>query len=1076
MKKFIPRRLVALLVFLAPLALLIAGFSFYLTVSAQTDTGKQRGAFDDGLRRARQVRLKAELSAARGDEFRKALESLSRLDEPGALDVWQEALKTPDIELRREAWAKYQKVRRSLIERETIPRVARIPAPADEILSIAQSVGIDANIWSKAGNDTVVAAPDFLIERLRREGYYAEVLYPSIADWQRARATGDQLAKAITPAYQSEEVVSQVRIAVVSLSKQRPPQAGYSDWLGDQENILMSNDSFLAYLDIFPSDGSDNSINSHIEEKYGRRGYTLAGFFTLDEFAATVTRFFHGKTFDPGHGRAKESDTKGSGAKESSNVHLALAEGKFHSYEETLAEFKALAAAHPTLARVVNLGPSFEGRQIFALKIAKDPEIDDSSKPDVLITGCHHAREWISVEPPVYFANQLIGGYETDEKIRLLVNTLQIWIVPIVNPDGLEYSQSSPNDQIDATRMWRKSRRPVSASGCANGIGVDLNRNYAFQWRLQGDDPCPNYNDDRGASDDPVNELYRGPKAESEPEIKAIKSLVDDPNRHFRVEIDYHNFSQLILYPWGYQRGNTPDSALLVPMAQRMSDDIFNVNGVRYKAQRAFDLYVTTGSSSDYAYEVNRVAAPIVVEMRPACCNFNVPESEIEPINRENWAGALPVLEWAVGPPILESVKAYQKAPGGDFSKLVYSANWARPTAASGGLRQLKVDTRSPVLEPGSPLRVELKFSKPMDTSSLVATLGRNEQINEASFADAVEVGGWKKTDYTNDTWIGDTVIPQDDNLTNAWQLKVEAKDAEGDSLDAAPATIASYATGTGAWQGYEDSNGAGTTGGFDTQHVMSPSLRAGFVYVFVGTPTGGERLAGGDPYLVTWTTTKTANFIPAQNEVWLSTNGGVNFNRIATGIPGDAEKSMVVLPAISTDHARLRVIVRGVGGNAVFGDNEAEFSVGSNVNSAVDISFISSELVDLNWSDTSSDGFNTQSSGSSRLVINLSIKNHSDIPITNPFLRVSQLSRNNVLLSRDLKSKPVGGARQSLTTSEGNLLAPGETIEARLEVGLVVRKKFALWIDLYGTPPEGALPLGSSVRVWKGKPKTKSN
>src|SRR5262249_60769876 len=135
--------------------------------------------------------------------------------------------------------------------------------------------------------------------------------------------------------------------------------------------------------------------------------------------------------------------------------------GKLQSYEQAITEFKALESAHPDLARYVKLGSSFEGREIFALKVSRDASLDDASKPDVLITGCHHAREWISVETPIYIANQLLNGYTTDS-IKFLVDNLQIWIVPIVNPDGLTYSQGSPNDQMDGMRTWRKNRRPLS--------------------------------------------------------------------------------------------------------------------------------------------------------------------------------------------------------------------------------------------------------------------------------------------------------------------------------------------------------------------------------------------------------------------------------------------------------------------------------------------------------------------------------------------------------------------------------------------------------------------------------------
>lgn len=587
--------------------------------------------------------LQVQLASTRANEFRDALTVLDHLDEPGTLDVWRTALSNADPNLQREAWQRYQMVQAELNRKEYVPQIALIKASEAEVLRFAKSAGLEVSIWSASTGQTVAAAPTYLIESLQSAGVDTRVIYASVVDWQRARANGDAVAESITPQYQSASADSASQIGVAVIEETTP--SGQTDWLGDRENILMREGSLIAYLDIFPSDGSRRSIDSHLTKRYTGRGYKLIGFYTPKEFAVIASQFFPGKNFEAGR-RAKHEPLGG--------VRMALANGRFHSYEQTLAEFKALAMSYPALARYSKLGSSFEGRDIFALKISKDVAVDDTSKPDILITGLHHAREWISVESPVYVANQLLSAYSTDNSIKYLIDHLQVWIVPIVNPDGLNYSQGSPNDSADAVRLWRKNRRPVSI-GCASSVGVDLNRNYVYRWRLQGDTQCVDYcspnrnciNDDVGASDDPVSELYRGAHPESELEIKAIKSLVDDPNRRFRAQIDYHNYSQLILYPWGYTYSGTSDAPILASLGQQMSDAIFAVDGFRYQpAQGAVGLYIMTGSSTDYAYAVNHVPAPFVIEVRPGCCDFTVPESDIEVVNRENWAGVLPLLNW----------------------------------------------------------------------------------------------------------------------------------------------------------------------------------------------------------------------------------------------------------------------------------------------------------------------------------------------------------------------------------------------------------------------------------------------
>jgi carboxypeptidase T len=1012
--------------------------------------------------------LKIHLASTHLPEFQDSLTALSRLDEMGALDVWRIALNNPAPPLRREAWYKYREVQSELSRKQFVPQIARIDAPADEVLRLANSSGLDVTIWSANDTQTVAAAPPYLIARLRNAGIGINIIYNSVAAWQRARANGDAAAQAITPQYQSSgDKESQIRIAVIDLAERGAAATGYSDWFGDREDILMRDGSRLAYMDIFPSDGSLASINAHIAERYTRRGYKLQGFYTPEEFADRAPRLFWGKSFEAGR-RGKTAPAGG--------VSIALANGKFHSYEETLAEFKSLAAAHPELARYSKLGSSFEGREIFALKISKDASVDDVSKPDVLITGLHHAREWISVESPVYFANRLVSGYATDDSVRYLVDHLQIWIVPIVNPDGLTYTQNSPNDQMDPVRLWRKNRRPISSASCPSAVGVDLNRNYNYQWRLQEDAPCPDYcsdrscvNDDIGASDDPTNDIYRGPQPESEPEVKAIKSLVDDPNRHFRAQLDYHNFSQLILYPWGYATFGTDDQDTLSRLAQQMSDAVFSVDRKRYRAEQAVDLYSLTGSSIDYAYGVNHVPAPFVVEMRPACCDFSVSDSQIPAVNQETWAGAQGLLNWAAGPPILESVKAYTPGPDGAFSKLVYSARWTS-SSDDPSHRQMIVDARFPGIDPGR-LQVRLQFSRPMDTSlALRATLGRDTQLDEVMLSAISGNEGWQRTVYANDTWVGETVLIDDGNLTSSWRLAISATDPFGLKLDAVPATIASYTAGVSHWANYEESTGAGNDGGVDTRHTIGPGVRGDYPSILVASPGGGERLAGGDDYIITWTAPNAPGFTQSLS---LSTDGGVSFAPLAENIASDAQRYRVTMPRVATDRGRILLLAtEPVSRNFMVAVSQADFSIGLNVGSNVDISFVSSEKVDLNWSDMSSDEPPITANGASRLIVNLRIANRGNTPIVNPFLRVAEMNRH-VILTRDPKSRWTEGARLNIDAGSDNTLSPGETVDARLVVGLVNPKKFFLSVEIYGVPGEPITPA-NAVTVWTGKPKTR--
>jgi carboxypeptidase T len=1056
-----------------PFAMLQANTHSFVSVSAASSRPQKNSSGPQDERRIRQADLKGRLASSNSNEFHDALTSLTRLDEPGTLDVWGIALDNRVPQLQHEAWTRYQTVQAELERKQFVPQVVRINAPADKASQLAQTIGVEVTIWSSSGDLTFAAAPSYLTEALRSAGVEANVVYDSVTAWQKARANGDALAQAITPEYQSggAEAGTVMRIAVVDLATRSPAATGYSDWLGDPEDLLMRDGSRVAYLDMFSSDGSIESINTHIAQRYTRRGYKLAGFYTPQEFAEVAPRIFPGKSFDAGR-RAKSASA--------SEVHITLANGKYHSYDQTVSEFKALAASHPDLARYSKLGSSFEGREIFALKISKDASVDDASKPDVLITGCHHAREWISVESPVYIANQLLSGYATDDSIKYLVDHLQIWVVPIMNPDGLTYTQNSPNDGMDPVRLWRKNRRPISVSSCASGVGVDLNRNYRYEWRLQNDSPCADYcssdrsclNDDIGASDDPTSEIYRGPQPESEPEVKAIKSLVDDPNRHFRAQLDYHNYSQLILYPWGFTPFRTDDSRTLSQLAARMSDDLFSVDRVRYFPEQAIDLYALTGSSIDYAYGVNHVPAPFVVEMRPQCCAFTVPESQIPVVNQENWTAARSLLNWAAGPPILEAVKAYSLGTDGTFSKLIYSARWSPLADDPGNKRQMIVDTHFPGIAPG-PLQVKLQFSKPMNTSlPPVATLGRDAQLDEVTMAVIKTDEGWQKTVYASDTWVGETVVLADDNLTSPWQLAVSSTDPVGLMLDAGPGTIANYTAGGGNWQGYEDSTGQGSDGGVDTQHTIGPGVRGDYPNIFVASPNGGERLPAGDDYAIVWIAPNAPGF---PQTLTLSTDSGLSFSVLAANIPSDVQRYHVKIPQVSTTRARIRLLAfdTGVTHNLLVATSQADFSICSNVGSNVDLSFVASEKMDLNWTDTSSDDPPSTTSGASRLLIDVKITNRGSIPILNPFLRVGELTRN-VLLTRDPQTKSAEGARQTIDSGSDNTLSPGETVTARLAIGVVKPKGFSLSLNLYGVPSGGTIAPADSVNIWTGKPRTR--
>ena len=252
--------------------------------------------------------------------------------------------------------------------------------------------------------------------------------------------------------------------------------------------------------------------------------------------------------------------------------------GAFHSYSETVAMLNDLQKRFPSLASVGSMGHSAEGRELQYIKISNNVSIDEN-EPNIYLLGCHHAREWLSVEVPLLFAQYLLENYAVNSEVRNAIDHSQIFILPVCNPDGLEFS-------IQTYRMWRKNRK-------YNGDlswGVDINRNYGYKWGF----------DNIGSSSDPWDETYRGTAAFSEPETNMIRTfLISHPPAGL---ISYHTYSQLILYPWSYTYTEPPDVDIFMKIALEMQTRIFKVNGRLYKYGSSDQLYLTNGDTSDWVY------------------------------------------------------------------------------------------------------------------------------------------------------------------------------------------------------------------------------------------------------------------------------------------------------------------------------------------------------------------------------------------------------------------------------------------------------------------------------------------
>ncbi len=249
----------------------------------------------------------------------------------------------------------------------------------------------------------------------------------------------------------------------------------------------------------------------------------------------------------------------------------------YHNYKETSETLRRLAAENPEEVSLFSIGRTIEGREIWCLRLnpAEKGEAP-SARPAAFFMGNHHGREHLSNEVALGLAEYLLANKSSPEVSKYL-DTLDIYIAPMTNPDGAEY------DIAAGKYRWHRKNTRVNPD---KSLGVDLNRNYDSLW-------CQ-----AGASHYPGADTYCGPYAFSEPETLAIKKFVED-RANLKTLMSYHSYSSLILYPWAGK--DTPveagrDRKVFETMAKAMGA----LTG--YRPQQASDLYVATGDTMDWAY------------------------------------------------------------------------------------------------------------------------------------------------------------------------------------------------------------------------------------------------------------------------------------------------------------------------------------------------------------------------------------------------------------------------------------------------------------------------------------------
>lgn len=340
----------------------------------------------------------------------------------------------------------------------------------------------------------------------------------------------------------------------------------------------------------------------------------------------------------------------------------------YHTYDSMLADLQAVAARYPQLVELVDIGDGWEktqgkaNRDLWAIHFKKA----GAGKPTVLFAGCHHARELVTPEMVLGMVHHLAEGYGKDAEVTSAVDGRDIWLVPMVNPDGHALAEKGANQRKNTNNVTGGKSRP----------GVDLNRNYDAAWGTAGD------------SGHPESDTFRGSKAFSEPETQAMRDLM------LRIKpvmfLTFHSFANTVMWSWDKTTAPPPDKRL-EPVGKALG----KLSG--YDAYQGSQMYVNSGDDVDWAFEKLGTLA-YTVEIGSYNDGFDPPFSRIPQFWNENRPMMLYTLKIADNPGAVFGPEVSQPTVAGDRLSIagkapVVAAEYfvGRPGAAGTGT-PLRVD------------------------------------------------------------------------------------------------------------------------------------------------------------------------------------------------------------------------------------------------------------------------------------------------------------------------------------------------------------------------------------------------